>query len=178
MFRLSTLARIPISSCTHRLALSTNIGIFSLIFSISTAVVEFSCDAAIPSDFSDCYQIPLWRPLLYLMLGFALLHTMLPNSILVLLLAEEHGAVHTWGAFNAGFVLSMGGHNGPGLHKGARLNLYSAFWRSHAHCAECPGSGGARGMWRLPLIWTLTSPSKIWTHPPNPCHPVYNWIWS
>ena len=67
----------------HRLALSTNIGIFSLIFSISTAVVEFSCDAAIPSDFSDCYQIPLWRPLLYLMLGFALLHTMLPNFMLL-----------------------------------------------------------------------------------------------
>ena len=27
-----------------------------------------------------------------------------------------------------------------GWHKGGRLNLYSAFWRSHAHCAECPST--------------------------------------
>ena len=40
--------------------------------------------------------------------------------------------------FNGG--LSSSPSQWAGWHKGGRLNLYSAFWRSHAHCAECPST--------------------------------------
>ena len=74
------------------------------------------------------------------------------------LFGAEHGALHTRGAFNAGFVLSMGVHNvhnGPGLHKGASFTFIQLS-EEVTHIVQNVRGGGrepARAMWqRLPLI--------------------------
>ena len=47
---------------------------------------------------------------------------------------------HTWGALAGFSMVASSPSQWAGWHKGGRLNLYSAFWRSHAHCAECPST--------------------------------------
>ena len=73
-----------------------NIGIFS----ISTAVVGFSCDAAFPSDSNFYKNMSLWGQLLYLML-WCVAQFYVGNTTCC---RTQRLQLHTWGAFNTGFA--------------------------------------------------------------------------